>query len=198
MKKQYIYIMTIVLIVMVSGFLIFSFLEEPKESEDKRVLPKRLKIIQNPLNGIDRIKEKGPSVRVEDIFKPKKVLSEEETNKILKEEIRTQLEKRISSIFKECENIKTKKSMKKKFQTMQYNDAFLADLNGNTLYGKNNTEDMDARSIALEQIQKVGRNGEGFIISRVDDKGTKRYILVKGLGFSRLFIGVDTYFPKDL
>jgi len=198
MKKQYIYIFIIVLAVMVFGFFVFNFLEGPKDLQDKGAFSKKLKIIQNTGEETDRIREKGLHVHVDDIFQVEKKLAEEEKNKILEQEIRAQLEDRIRVIFQDSKDIKTKKNIQKKFETMQYKDAFLADLDGNTFYGKNNAKDMDARSITLEQIQKVGRYGHGLIVSRVDNEGTKRYIFVKSLGFSRLFIGVDTYFPKPL
>jgi hypothetical protein len=71
--------------------------------------------------------------------------------------------------------------------------VFLVDYNGNILMGENSQEDINARTILLEEIQKVRRRGEGFIVSDVDTYGLKRYIHVKSLEMHKLFVGVDRY-----
>lgn len=49
--------------------------------------------------------------------------------------------------------------------------------------------DADKRSIILEEIQKVRRNGEGFIQSRIEETKSNELIYVKKLGFYDWFIG---------
>jgi len=70
---------------------------------------------------------------------------------------------------------------------------FLVDYKGNTLYGSNAKEDINARTILLEEIQKVRRRGGGYIVSDVDHRGGQRHIIVKDIGINKLFIGVDLY-----
>ena len=202
MKKQYVYILSIVLGVMFLGFSLFSFLNEDTEEKDLRPIPKKL-IIENvkeikaeqkkdfPAKAFESIKEKETTPEI-------KLSTVEEKNKILEDAIQEQLQERMDLLFKACKKIDTKKAIQAEFKKMQYKDAFLANMHGNTLYGSNDTIDIYARSIVLEEIQKVGRHGGGFIVSNVAPEGTKRYILVKKLEVENLFIGVDSYFPERL
>jgi len=120
------------------------------------------------------------------------------------ENIQKELQNTINIAFENAHKInkkQTKKqitnSIKSKLAKMKYDSTstpvFLVDYKGNTLLGSNSKVDMDARTIVLEEVQKVRRRGGGFITSRVDDSGTKRYILVKDLGINDLFIGTDLY-----
>jgi len=87
------------------------------------------------------------------------------------------------------------KSLKQEFSLMRNDfnetDIFLVDYSGDTLYGSNHYPDADARTIVLEEVQKVRRRGGGFIVSKLNAEGMIRYILVKDLGFRDLFIGVN-------
>lgn len=108
------------------------------------------------------------------------------------ENIKNELEKRMNNLYLELHKQRTKKalvsSLKKKKEK-----SFLSDYNGNTYYGNNTIADKDGRSILLEQIQKVRKRGSGFIISKVKGTNKKRYIFVKDLARSDLFIGVELY-----
>ena len=196
------YIVGIVLGVMFFGFTLFSFLNEDVEKKDARVIPKKL-IIHNVKEIKAQEKKYLPgqtfAITKETEIIPKiKISTAEEKNKILEDAIKEQLQERIDLLYKTCKKIDTKKGIQAEFKKMQYKDAFLANMHGNTLYGSNDTVDIYERSIVLEEIQKVGRHGGGFIVSNVAPEGTKRYILVKKLDIEDLFIGVDSYFPERL
>lgn len=200
MKKQYIYIITIVLGIMIFGFSISYYMNYKEPLQKKRIIPEKIKIIKNVIKEPDVVKEKVTEISMDDIFEVEEVpqevaiiLSEKEKDRILQEQIQKQLKTRMDFIYKQCKAINTKKGITKKLQKMQYKDVFLSDLEGNTLYGSNDEEDIHARTIVLEEIQKLGKYGEGFIVSTVDVKGTKRYIFVKDLKLSNLFVGVDIY-----
>ena len=202
MKKKYVYIVGIVLGVMFFGFTLFSFLNEDIEKKDARVIPKKL-IIHNVKEIKAQEKKYLPGQTFEitketEIIPKIKISTPEEKNKILEDAIKEQLQERIDLLYKTCKKIDTKKGIQAEFKKMQYKDAFLANMHGNTLYGSNDTVDIYERSIVLEEIQKVGRHGGGFIVSNVAPEGTKRYILVKKLDIEDLFIGVDSYFPERL
>jgi hypothetical protein len=202
MKKKYVYIVGIVLGVMFFGFTLFSFLNEDVEKKDARVIPKKL-IIHNVKEIKAQEKKYLPGQTFEitketEIIPKIKISTAEEKNKILEDAIKEQLQERIDLLYKTCKKIDTKKGIQAEFKKMQYKDAFLANMHGNTLYGSNDTVDIYERSIVLEEIQKVGRHGGGFIVSNVAPEGTKRYILVKKLDIEDLFIGVDSYFPERL
>lgn len=128
--------------------------------------------------------------------------------KLSQENIKKELQNTIDIAFENAHKInkkhskrKSKKqitdSIKSELSKMKYDSTstpvFLVDYKGNTILGSNSKVDMDARTILLEEIQKVRRRGGGFITSRVDESGTKRYILVKDLGINDLFIGTDIY-----
>lgn len=196
------YIVGIVLGVMFFGFTLFSFLNEDVEKKDARVIPKKL-IIHNVKEIKAQEKKYLPGQTFEitketEIIPKIKISTAEEKNKILEDAIKEQLQERIDLLYKTCKKIDTKKGIQAEFKKMQYKDAFLANMHGNTLYGSNDTVDIYERSIVLEEIQKVGRHGGGFIVSNVAPEGTKRYILVKKLDIEDLFIGVDSYFPERL
>ena len=202
MKKQYVYILSIVLGVMLLGFTLFSFLNEDTKEKDMRPIPKKITI--HNVKEIEAEQKKYPPGQTFEITKeteviPKiKISTAEEKYKILEDAIKEQLQDRIDLLYTSCKNITTKKGLQTQFKKMQYKDAFLANMHGNTLYGTNDTIDIYARSIVLEEIQKVGKHGGGFIVSNVAPEGTKRYIMVKKLEVENLFIGVDIYFPERL
>lgn len=201
MKKQYIYIFSIVLGVMILGFSLAYYVNDGESLEEKRANPKKIRIIKNVIKEPSDIREKTAEISMDDVFAVEElpqeasvILSEEEKSKILQKQIQEQLEMKMHFIYKECKKINTKKGIQEKLQKKQYKDVFLSDLEGNTLYGSNDTEDIYARTIILEEIQKIGKYGKGFIVSNVDSKGTKRYIFVKDLELSNLFLGVDVYY----
>ena len=203
MKKQFIYIGLIVLFVMLIGFSIFSFLNKDNESKEvKNPIQKSIKIIKNPTLKLQVAKEKAIKINLDDIFQVEEItqsieneviLNAQERDLELRVRIQEQLETRMDFIYRQCKKINTKKGILKKFQKMEYEDVFLSDMEGNTLYGSNDIEDINVRTIKLEQIQKVGKYGVGFIVSDVDRQGEKRYIYVKRLTLQNLYIGVEFY-----
>lgn len=120
-------------------------------------------------------------------------------------DVKNELEKMINIAYKYSHDVnkkyKKKRNSKKitneiKLRLSQIkrdSEVFLVDYRGNTLFGANSQEDINARTILLEEIQKVRRRGGGYIISDIDLHGTKRHILVKDLGIYKLFIGADMY-----
>ncbi|MFT5660560.1 MAG: hypothetical protein ACI9TV_001202 [Sulfurimonas sp.] len=202
MKKQFIYIGVIVLFVMFLGFSIFYFWNEDTRQEKKYPMPKKIQIIKNTVPELKPHKEEAIEISMDDIFQVEEiheiveeavVLSVQERELELKIRIQEQLETRMDFIYRQSQKINTKKSILQKFQKMQYEDVFLSDMEGNTLYGSNDIEDINVRTIKLEQIQKVGKYGEGLIVSDVDRQGNKRYIYVKSLALENLYIGVEFY-----
>lgn len=120
-----------------------------------------------------------------------------------KVKIKEDLQETMQSALKGIKRIK-KTNKKKSIRDIKYilsklnnklhsTDVFLANYRGDTLYGSNNKEDVEARTIILEEIQKVRRRGIGYIVSTIDSQGTKRHILVQDLGMHQLFIGVNLY-----
>lgn len=197
MKKQYIYIITIVLGVMFLGFTLFSILNESEEVQKETGLtPKKLLInsVKEIKTGDDSRKKKlDDDVNISKVIEDTRLAAITEKNRLLEESIKQELGKRVDLLYKACENIETKQGLVSKLQELKYKDVFLADMHGNTLYGSNDAKDIYARSIVLEQIQKVGRYGGGVIVSNVAPVGTKRYIVLKKLEVKNLFIGVDKY-----
>jgi len=202
MVKQFISIILIVGFVMIGGFSLFSYLNDEEEVQDKRPIPKRLKIIKNTIHVPEASPKKNIEVQIDDIFQVEEVpeileetvvLNSNEKEEIITQEIHAQLQNRMNVIYKQSKVINTKRGIKAKFNQMRYEDVFLSDMKGNTFYGSNNVEDIDARTILLEEIQKVGKHGGGFIKSTIDYEGTSRYILVKDLELDGLFVGVEIY-----
>lgn len=202
MKKQFIYISIIVLFVMLLGFSIFSFLNKETTQKDKALTEKKIKIIKTSVPTLKIPKKEVIEISVDDIFQVEEIpevvdkvliLSHEERERALRLRIQEQLETRMDFIYTECKKINTKKAILKRFEKMQYKDVFLSDMQGNTLYGSNDIEDINVRTIKLEQIQKVGKYGEGFIVSDLDRQGSQRYIYVKSLALKNLYIGVEFY-----
>ena len=201
MKKQFIYIGVVVSFIILLGFSIFSFLNEDEKKIDKLEIPKRVKIIENTLPKVN-VPQKAIEITLDDVFQVEEIpeilqetvaLSIEDRELELQIRIQEQLETRMDFIYRQSKKINTKKGILKRFNKMQYEDVFLSDMKGNTLYGFNDKEDIHARTIKLEQIQKVGKYGEGFIVSDVDRQGEKRYIFVKSLALKDLYIGVEFY-----
>lgn len=207
MKKQFIYIGVIVLSVMFFGFSLFSFLNKEEPRVEKRPLPKKVEVIKNTppkveVPKVEAPKEKAIEISMDDIFQVEEipkiveevvVLSVQEREEEIRARVLEQLETRIDFIYRQTKKINTKKGILEKFEKMQYEDVFLSDMKGNTFYGSNDVEDIYARTIVLEQIQKVGKYGQGFIVSDVDRLGKKRYIFVKSLDLDNLYLGVDFY-----
>jgi uncharacterized protein YcfL len=165
-------------------------------------LLQEIKIIKSSAPVLKIPKKEAIEISIDDIFQVEEVpeivekvlvLSLEERELALRLKIQEQLETRMDFIYTESKKINTKKGILKKFQKMQYQDVFLSDMNGNTLYGSNDIEDINVRTIKLEQIQKVGKYGEGFIVSDLDRQGSQRYVYVKSLALKNLYIGVEFY-----
>ena len=109
-------------------------------------------------------------------------------------------------IYKKYKKRKSKKEIKAQIvdalSHMRYSGTeryiFITDYQGNSIVlGNQNIDeknlsaylDADARSIVLEEIQKVRRRGEGFIHSRHSGDNEKEIIFVKDLGTYDWFIG---------
>lgn len=200
MKKQFLYIFMLALLAMLVGFSVFSFLNKNETKTANLAMDKKLKIIQNKAIQLQEPKEKVVEISVQDIFEVEEIPQFKEENLAKKERelemqnrILDQLQTRMDFIYRQSKKINTPKGILQSFQKMKYEDVFLCDMKENTLYGTNDIEDINARSIKLEQIQKVAKHKEGFIVSDVEKKGTKRYIYVKSLGLKDLYIGVDFY-----
>jgi hypothetical protein len=93
---------------------------------------------------------------------------------------------------------KSKYIKKEIVELFKDSDIFISDYNANViLLGKQQLGDSslveyvdkDARSIVLEEIQKVKRHGEGFIITTNSVSGQKEIIFVKNLQELNWFIG---------
>lgn len=204
MRKQFISILLIVGFVMGIGFSVFYLLNEEEKVVEKKPIPKRIKIIKNTIQEpkIKSTDKEEVEVKIEDIFAVEEIpenmpqiinLNREEKNELRHQEIQEQLQIRMDDIYQKCQKFHTQKEITAKLQELNYEDVFLSDMHGDTYYGSNDTEDIYARTIILEEIQKVGKYGEGFILSSVDSKGMKRYIFVKDLKVKKLFLGVEIY-----
>ncbi len=125
-------------------------------------------------------------------------------------DVKKELQKTIDIAYTQAHKVTQKYKNKKKYYTAinkaiklelskikSENGVFLVDFAGNTLFGSNSAEDINARTILLEEVQKVRRRGGGYILSDIDYKGTKRHIIVKDLGINKLFIGADLYVNKN-
>ena len=135
MKKQYIYIITIVLGVMILGFSFSYYINDEEPLQKKRPIPERIKIIKNVIKEPVVKKEKVTEISMDNIFEVEEIpqeveiiLSEEEKDSILQKEIQARLETRMNFIYKQCKTINTQKGIQQKFQKMQYEDVFLSDL----------------------------------------------------------------------
>jgi len=210
-NKQFRFIIGVVFLVMLAGFSFFYFLESDKPPKDN-VLSAQ-KMITNPdLKKVkktvsqkeDEVLEKKSDDVIEvepmmfEVVEPVKeifVTRNEEKDQKIKSMLQVELEKFYDYCQITFTSKSSKRSIKEKLSQFQCDsrevDSFLVDYNGNTLVGKNDHEDIDSRTIVLEQIQQVRKNGEGFIVSRIDHNGLKRYIFVKNLDIQELYIGVD-------
>ena len=113
----------------------------------------------------------------------------------------------IQNKYKKMKNSKNiRQRIEDAIEHMVYNDKknhiFMMDTQGNSILSgkykfksKNilDFEDVDGRSIILEEIQKVKKHGEGFLRSRFSKDGSWQVIYVKDLGFNNLFIGSTVY-----
>ena len=194
MKKQFIYIIVIVLLTLVFGFSVFFYFDSESKQTQKQPLPQRT--VENVLEKKDDILTRTQE-KIEVLSSPKK----KKQTFLTQEVIVSDLQKKIDKAFNHCQNLEKSKqvqaSIKKELVKLALDlnntNIFLVDYDGNTLLGENSKEDVGARTIVLEQIQKVRRHGEGFIVSNVNHDGLKRYIMVKNLDMNELFIGVDRY-----
>ncbi|MDQ7044495.1 MAG: hypothetical protein Q9M32_01080 [Sulfurimonas sp.] len=179
-KKIFKYIAIVILIKITAFGLFFMY---SVESIKKEVVQKKLKI-----NSIEVIQM--PQV---------KALSKQEMQKQRENVVKWQLEEKMKSVYastikiydKEKSKKENIKNIKANLQRYTQTNVFLASYYEKTLYGKNDYKDKDARTIVLEEIQKVRRRGGGFIVSSLDAKAQKRYILVKDLGVLELYIGIN-------
>ena len=112
-------------------------------------------------------------------------------------------------IYEKYKGKKSKKEIKERIidalNQMVFNGKkdyiFITDFSGNSIlwgnqrYGKELTTyvDADGRSIVLEEIQKVRKDGEGFIESRFVEGGSKQVILVKNLKMYDWYIGSSVF-----
>ena len=103
--------------------------------------------------------------------------------------------KMIETLQKYMKNSSLKKEIVELFQE---SEIFISDYNGNAiLLGKQQLGDSslveyvdkDARSIVLEEIQKVKRHGEGFLTTTNSVSGQKEIIFVKDVKELDWFIG---------
>jgi hypothetical protein len=188
-----------VLLVAFGGYLLFSSLNTKATSpnvstENKKLIIKSAEILPPPPS-----REKVEEISMKDIMAVEEVpeiVEQKPTNEkeqMFELSIEQQLEQRMEFVYEECKRINTKKGIIKKLKTKKYKDVFLANFSGDTLYGKNDVEDLNARTIVLEQIQKVRKHGKAFLISDVSYDGEKRYMLVKNLELDNLYLGVEIY-----
>jgi len=138
-------------------------------------------------------------------------------NKSFEKDIKDELKKRVNRayevalfIYNKYKNKKSKKDIQQRIEDAlknmvfnnQQNHVFMMNTNGNSIlngkysFEKKNIldfEDADGRSIILEEIQKVGKHGEGFLRSRFLKDRSWQIIYVKSLGFNNLYIGSTVY-----
>lgn len=75
---------------------------------------------------------------------------------------------------------------------------FIKDFEGNQLLGEilaSSPKNMIGRSLTLEEIQKVRKNGKGYLFNNLQNNSQK-IVYVKNLGLYDWFIGSDTYFTQ--
>ena len=232
MKKEFYYIIVIVVLVMVFGFVVFDSLQTPKEKITLRELPehritKPLQEKKIPKEPVKKIELEEDTLAKDEVQEPSVVQEiievEEEVIEIepmmvevvspafdmmqtpredeRSDAIRKELFEELDKLYAYCDTLQSPKQNKKKFLqdlekfTLTSIDKtfFVADFEGNTLLGSNSYEDIDGRSIVLEQIQQVRKNDQGFLVSDIDGEGLKRYMAVKNLEKKRLYIGVDIF-----
>lgn len=134
----------------------------------------------------------------------------------VEEDIKTQLQKRVDMAYKSARFIyekyngkKSKKEIEERIidalNQMTYSTKkdyiFIADFAGNSILSRSSLlnqknisayEDVDGRSIILEEIQKVRKEGEGFLESNFYTGSGKQIILVKDLDMYDWYIGSST------
>lgn len=137
-------------------------------------------------------------------------------NNRVEEDIKSELKMRVDMAYKSArfiyEKYKGKKSQKEikeriidALNQMKYGEnkdyIFISDFTGNSILSrkalgdKKNIsayEDVDGRSIILEEIQKVRKEGEGFLESNFYKGSKKQIILVKNLDMYGWYIGSST------
>lgn len=133
----------------------------------------------------------------------------------LEEEIEKELQERVSiayqtarAIYEKHKKVKSKKDIQERIieslEKIQYygaeNHIFITNYQGDAiLLGDQNIDkdnlsnylDADARSIVLEEIQKVRKYGEGFLKSKQIVDNEKEIIFVKDFGAYDWFIGTN-------
>lgn len=175
---QVIAIVILVKIVLFSLFFMYSTMDEEKEKSVKTLKVHNVKEITSP-------KALG--------------MTQEEKKQSTNNKIQWELESKMQTI---CDAVnlahdtkfnKTKslKAIHKVLDTINDKNVFLANYKEKTLYGTNDYEDYNARTIVLEEIQKVRRRKEGFIMSQLDAKGTTRYVYVKNLDIHDFYLGIN-------
>ena len=179
-KKILTYIGIIILVKIVAFTLFFLY---STEDSKKAIATKKLKI-----HGIEVIEI------------PKTlVLSREEKEEQKNKTMQWKLEDKMKVVYKICiDNYDENKSKEEvlasifaQLETLQDVDVFIANYHEKTLFGSNDYPDVHARTIVLEEIQKVRRRGTGFIVSDIDLKGKKRYVLVRNLEVLELYVGIN-------
>lgn len=152
--------------------------------------------------------EKSPSIKklkindVAVISAPKqKLKTAQEIEQEKNERIKWQLKREIEPLFDSAQEIYTLNKTKQKSKIIEAlkihleketkENIFIANFKEETLYGSNSYKDINARTISLEEIQKVRRRDSGLIVSTIDVKPTKRYVYVRNLHFLDLYIGIN-------
>ena len=162
------------------------------------------KVKEKEINGYVKLKGINSKIWVDNMI----VIFEKEYEKSLRN-VNQELEQRINTAYKYSLDVKKKYEKKQKQLTqliisklskMNYegtnSNIFLVNYDGDTLLGSNSYKDINGRSIILEEIQTARKLGSGFITSKLDYKGTKRYLFVRDLKFNKLFIGVDLHLNR--
>ncbi|NOR58920.1 MAG: histidine kinase [Sulfurimonas sp.] len=137
-------------------------------------------------------------------------------NNRVEEDIKTQLQTRVDMAYKSArfiyekyEGKKGKREIKERIidalnqmtYSTQKDYIFIADFTGNSILSRSSLlnqknisayEDANGRSIILEEIQKVRKEGEGFLESNFYTGAGKQIILVKNLDMYDWYIGSST------
>jgi hypothetical protein len=217
MIKKVIYFTTFFTILLISVFITKEYTKQQYKQEMKIALGNQKINLQRECEKTKKFEiaktKKLELIKYKEIYKEK--LNEIFINrkKDLEKKIQRELKYKVNlayelanQIYTKYKNKRTKHEIKEmiKFSLskMAYeydNDyIFITDFNGNSILkgsqkiDTNNLAaylDMDARSIVLEEIQKVKKRGEGFLYSSVSNSYDKEIIYVKNLGFYDWFIG---------
>ena len=158
----------------------YKLIQEKKQKQEKEFLTQKLEAkckksmqlyIEREMELFEEQEKVELSLKVNKAYKMIEILQKYMKNRSLKKEI--------VGLFKESE-------------------IFISDYNGNAiLLGKQQLGDSslveyvdkDARSIVLEEIQKVQRHGEGFLTTTNSVSGQKEIIFVKNVKVLDWFIG---------